>query len=209
MTDTPAARKRRFRLLLTISEFVGVLALVIAGLNFWDAHRERVRDQRREAAADHVASARYAFVMHSQMEADGARLAFQPVDPTQAIQSERYLFPHAILDHAMEVSAAKPQVDLDWIAAGLRSEIARNRKAGASPDGEETMPVGVYTTYVQDGQIITDQSIYRLGYAWRSRLLGGARMALQGVALVHRSVKGDLRAAVENAWRHQATAAGG
>ncbi len=201
MTDTPAARKRRFRLWLTISELVGVLALAIAGLNFWDSHRARVQDARREAAADHAATARQAFVMSSQMEADGARLTFQPLDPAQAIQSERYLFPRAVLDPAMDVSAAKPQIDLDWIAPGLRTEVARARKAGAGADGEATLPVGVIATYVQDGEMRTDQSIYRLGYAWRSRLLGGPRLALQGVSLVRRSVRGDLRTSVEAAWR--------
>jgi hypothetical protein len=208
MTDTPAARKRRFRLWLTISELVGVLALVIAGLNFWDSHRERVQDSRREAAADHAASARYAFVMSSQMEAEGARLTFQAVNPAQAIQAERYLFPRVVLGHAMEVSAAKPQIDLDWIEAGLRSRVALARKAGAGADGEATLPVGVIATYVQDGEMRTDQSIYRLGYAWRPRFLGGPRLALQGVSLIRRGVQGDLRAAVESAWRRQAEGSG-
>ncbi len=203
MNDTPAARKRRFRVWLTISELVGLLALVIAGLNFWDSHRQRMQDQKREVAADHAASARYAFVMSSQMEADGARLTFQAVEPVQAIQGQRYLFPRAVLDHAMEVSAAKPQIDLDWIAAGLRGEVALARKAGASADGEASIPVGVITTYVQDGDVRSDQSIYRLGYAWRARLLGGTRLALQGVSLLHRGLQGDLRPAVETAFRRQ------
>ncbi len=209
MTDTPTLRRRRFRFWLTVSELVGVLALLVAGLNFWDAHRERVQDRKREAAAEHAASARYAFVMSSQMEADGARLTFQAVDPAQAVQSQRYLFPRAVLDHAMEVSAAKPQIDLDWIAAGLRGDVDRARKAGAGTDGEASIPVGVLTTYVQDGEIRTDPSIYRLGYAWRSRLLGGPRLALQGVSLIHRGVRGDLRTAVETAFRRQAGRAAG
>ena len=76
---------------------------------------------------------------------------------------------------------------------------------GGGADGEATLPVGVIATYVQDGEMRTDQSIYRLGYAWRSRLLGGPRLALQGVSLVRRSVRGDLRTAVESAWRRSAT----
>ena len=160
-----------------------------------------MQDERREAAADRAASARKPFVMSSQMEADGARLTFQPVDPTQAIQAERYLFPAAVLDHAMEVSAAKPQIDLDWIADGLRAEVGRARKAGAGADGEATIPVGVAVTYVQDGEMRTDRSLYRLGYAWRSRLFGGPRLALQGVSLIRRGVAGDLRTAVESAWK--------
>ena len=70
MTQTPAVSKRRFRLWITIGELVGVLALVIAGLNFWDSHRERVSDARREAAADRVASGRSAFVVSAQMDAN-------------------------------------------------------------------------------------------------------------------------------------------
>ena len=183
MTDTPAARKRRFRLWITLSELVGVLALVIAGLNFWDSHRQRTQEARHEAASEQAASGQSAFVMSAQMEAEGARLTFQPLNPAQAIQSERYVFPSAVLGHPMEVSAAKPQVDLDWIEGGLRSEVARARKAGADANGQATLPVGVLATYVQDGEMRTDQSIYRLGYAWRSRLLGGPRLALQGVSL--------------------------
>ena len=45
-----------------------------------------------------------------------------------------------------------------------------------------------------------DQSLYRLGYGWRARLLGGPRIALQGLSLDRRAVPGDLRRAVEAAW---------
>ena len=199
MTQTPTTPKRRFRLWITISELVGVLALVIAGLNFWDSHRERVTDARREAAAERAASGRSAFVVSGQMEADGARLTFQPLNSAQAIQSQRYLFPRAVLGHAMEVSAARPQIDVGWIEGGLRREVAERRKAGAGANGEATLPVGIVTTFVQDGDVRTDQSLYRLGYAWRSRLFGGPRLALQGVSLIRRGVPGDLRRAVEAA----------
>ena len=199
MSQTPTAPKRRFRLWITISELVGVLALVIAGLNFWDSHRERVIDARREAAAERAASGRSAFVVSGQMEADGARLTFQPLNPAQAIQSQRYLFPRAVLDHAMEVSAARPQIDLGWIEGGLRRKVAERRRVGAGADGEGIVPVGIVTTFVQDGDVRTDQSLYRLGYAWRSRLFGGPRLALQGVSLIRRAVPGDLRRAVEAA----------
>ncbi len=203
MTDKPAAAKRRFRLWITLSELVGVLAVLIAGLNFWDSHRQRVRDASHEAAAEREASGRSAFVVSAEMQADGARLAFRPLDPAQAIQDERYVFPHAVLDHEMEVTAASPQIDLGWIQGGLRTEVARLRKGGAGPDGEGTIPVGVVATYVQDGDMHTDKSLYRLGYAWRGRLFGGPRLALQGVSLVRRAMPGDLGAAVEAAWTRE------
>ena len=195
MTETPAERKKRFRFWITLSELVGVLALGIAGLNYWDSHRQHADDTRREAAAG---AAHSALVLEADMEADGARLALRPANAAQVVQSQRYLFPYAVLGHAMEVSAARPQIDLDWIAGGLRAEIARARKAGsAGADGEGSIPVGVFTTYVEDGDVLTDASLYRLGYAWRGRLFGGPKLALQGISLVRRAVKGDLRQAVE------------
>ncbi len=200
MTEKPTAAKRRFRFWITLSELVGVLAVLIAGLNFWDSHRERVRDAKQAAAAEHAASGRSAFVVSAQMVADGARLTFRPLDPAQAIQDERYIFPRAVLGHEMEVSAASPQIDCDWIQDGLRAQVARLRKAGAGSDGEGTIPVGVVATYVQDGDMHVDRSLYRLGYAWRGRLFGGPRLALQGVSLIRRAIPGDLGGAVETAW---------
>ena len=202
MSDKAASQKTRFRLWITLSELVGVLALVIAGLNFWENHHERVAEARHQAAVEKVQSvAHSAVVLGASVEDDGARLFLQPMNPAQAVQSQRYLFPHAVLGHAMEVSAARPQIDLPWIADGLREEIDRARKAGsAEADGEDVLPVGVFTTYIEDGDTRTDQSLYRVGYAWRSQLLGGPKLVLQGMSLERRAVQGDLRRAVEAAW---------
>lgn len=202
MTAPPVAGKpRRFRLWITLSELVGVLALVIAGMNYWDSHRERADDARRQAAADRAAAAHSAFVMRGEMQGDGARLMLAPLDPAQAIQSQRFVFPADVRAGPVEVAAAHPQVDVDWIADGLRRQVALARKAGAGADGDGSVPVGVSTTYVEDGEMRTDRSLYRVGYAWRGRLLGGPVLALQGVSLVRRGVGGDLGKAVEAAWR--------
>ena len=203
MSDMPAARKKRIRLWITLSELVGVLALLIAGLNFWDSHRQRSLDARREAVADRVASGRSAFIMRAEMEGQGARLTFEPLNASQAIQSERYVFPDAVLGHEMEVSAARPQVDLGWIEGGLQDEVAGARKIGAPASGEASIPMGVIATYAENGDLRTDQSIYHLGYAWRSRLFGRPRLALQGVSLIRRSVPGDLKRSVQAAWTRE------
>ena len=204
MSDPPAATKRRFRLWITLSELVGVLALVIAGLNFWDSHRERREDAHRDAAAQRLDQGRSALILTAQMVGDGARLDLQPLNGAQALQDERFVFPRAILDHPMEVSAARPQIDVDWIAAGLRAHVVQARRAGtAASDGEAVVPVGVAATFVQDGAVRTDRSLYEVGYAWRSRLFGGPRLALQGVSLLHRDMTGDLSRAVEAAWTRE------
>lgn len=190
--STPASERRR--LWLTIGEVVGVLALVVAGLNYWDSHRDRVS---AEKAASHEAQARRALVMTGEADPAGARVMLQPVNPAQVIQSQRYLFPHAVLAHAMEVSAARPQIDLDWIAPGLRGALDHGH---APADGEATLPVGVITTYIEDGETYTDTSIYRVGFAYRSHFLTGRKITLQGISLGHRGAGGDLQAEVDARW---------
>ena len=92
MSDKAASQKRRFRLWITLSELVGVLALVIAGLNFWEAHHQRVVEARHQAAVEQVQSAAHAaVVLSASVQDDGARLFLQPMNPAQAVQSQRYL----------------------------------------------------------------------------------------------------------------------
>ncbi|HZK98630.1 MAG TPA: hypothetical protein VFC47_01905 [Caulobacteraceae bacterium] len=191
--ETPAARKRR-RFWLNVGEVAAVLAVVIAGLNYWDSHREHAQAAKQSRALD---EARSALVIRGSADADGRRIALEALRPGQAIQSQRYVFPTPILDHAMEVAAARPQIDAAWISAGLGRALQAGRVKG---DGEATLPVGVATTYVEDGQTREDRSLYRVGYAWRSRFIGGRRIILQGIALDRRKVGGDLRPLVDGQW---------
>ena len=184
----PPAKPRRFW--LNVGEVVGVLALMIAAVNLWQAHREH-------AAVEKHAAAQASFVLTGQAEAGGRRIALRALKPEQAIQSQRYVFPSKVLDHAMEVSAAAPQIDIDWIAAGLGRALNASHAKG---DGEARLPVGVITTYVEDGETRTDRSLYQIGYAWRARFLQGRQLTLQGVSLVQRDVAGDLQLQVNRRW---------
>ena len=49
MNETPTERRRRLRF-LTLAELVGIAALVIAGLGYWDSHRERALTEKERAA---------------------------------------------------------------------------------------------------------------------------------------------------------------
>jgi hypothetical protein len=190
-----AEQKRQRRFWLTVGEVVAVLALVIAGLNFWDSHREHAAAEHHEAIQ---AQAQAAFVITGTADAAGERVMIDPLKPAQAIQSQRYIFPSAILGHPMEVSAARPQIDAAWIDAGLRKALAA---AHVKTDGETRLPVGVMTTYVEDGDTRTDNSIYLLGYAYRPHFLTGMKITLQGLSLDGRDVKGDLQAKVNRRWK--------
>ena len=192
--DPQPAAKRSRRFWLTVGEVVGVLAVLIAGLNYWDSHREHAQAAKQ---ADAEAKAQAALVITGQADAGGRRIVLRALKSDQAIQSQRYIFPAKVLDHAMEVSAAAPQIDAGWIAAGLARALD---DANAKGDGEAQLPVGILTTYVEDGETRTDRSLYKVGYAWRSRFLLGRQITLQGISLSQRGVGGDLQALVNQRW---------
>lgn len=179
---------------MNVGEAAAVLAVVIAALSYWDAHREHALAARQ---ADAQARAHGVFVIKGAADPGGRRIELESLKPTQAIQSQRYVFPTAVLGHAMEVAAARPQIDVDWIAAGLGRALDEAHVKG---DGEARLPVGIVTTYVEDGETRTDRSTYQIGYAYRSRFLLGRRITLQGISLVQRGNRGDLQDFVNRRW---------
>jgi hypothetical protein len=181
---------------ITIGELVGVLALAIAGLNFWQSHQQYLSAQK---AAQTQAQARSAFVMTGAASRNGDRIDFHPLNPDQAIQSQTYIFPDALADRPVKLAATQPRLERDWIEKGLRDALKAD---GAPGRGEGVAPVAVQTTYVQDGDTYTDDgSLYQIGYSWRSTLFGGRKITLEGVALIKRGVKGALTAEVNRRWR--------
>jgi len=192
----PTPQQRRRRVWLTIGELVGVLALVIAGLNFWQSHQQYLTAQK---AAQTQAQARSAFVMTGASDRTGDRIDFHPLNPDQAIQSQTYIFPAALADRPIQLAATQPRLERAWIEKGLRAALNAERAAAS---GEGVAPLAVVTTYVQDGDTYTDDgSLYQVGYSWRSTLFGGRKITLEGVALAKRGVKGPLAAEVNRRWQ--------
>ena len=189
----PPAERKRGRLWISIGEGAAVLAVVIAALSYWDSHRQHAEEAK---SAAQQAQAQSAFVLRASAVEGGRRLALESVEPRQVIQSQRYYFPTQVLDHAMEVSAARPQIDQNWIAAGL-DRVLRDAKG----DGEARLPVAIVTSYVEDGETRQDRSLYVIGYAYRAHFLGGRQIILQGLALQRRAFTGDPQAAVERSWK--------
>ncbi len=197
----PAARERRRLSWLTVGEAAGVIAVVIAGLSYWDAHREHaVADSQTQAEA----RAQAAFVMVGSADAKGREIALRALQANQAIQSQRLVFPSVVLDRPVDIVAARPRIEADWIAPGLGRVLDRTHAKG---DGEGRLPVAVVTTYAEGGETRVDRSEYAVGYAWRSRFLRGREIALQGISLIRRGLKGDPRAAVDRLWARDLGAA--
>ena len=171
-----------------------MLALLVAGLNYWDAHRQHAEEAKRAVVR---ARAEAAFIATGAADSSGRDIVLAPLTQGQAIQTQRYVFPADVLDHPMEISAARPQIDVDWIAAGLRRALDG---AHVKSSGEARLPLAITTTYVEEGDTRTDRSIYQIGYAYRPRLLGGMQIRLQGIALSRRAASGDLQIMVNARW---------
>jgi hypothetical protein len=62
------------------------------------------------------------------------------------------------------------------------------------------VPVGIETTFIEDGQTRTDRAVYMAGYSLHGRLVGGPRLEFEGLSLARRGVTGDLQAAANGYW---------
>src|SRR5580692_5245560 len=125
---TPLARPRRQGFWLTVGEVVGVLALVIAGLNYWESHQQHLDDVRRVQAQTQAATA---FVAVGEADREGRFVGLHPLKGSQAIQSQRYRFPDEVLDHPMEITAERPRIEADWIAAGVKRALDESHARSA------------------------------------------------------------------------------
>jgi hypothetical protein len=191
---------------LTLAELVGLAALAIAGLGYWDNHRERVQQDHERAAAerDHAAAQaqldkarlqeaqqdalKHALVLTATPTAGALRL--QPTRPEQVIQTQTLWFPTVVRPDSI-ATTGNPRIESDWIEARLRRF--------ARPD-DHRVPVAVETSFIEDGQTRTDRAVYLIGYSLHGRLLGGPRLELEGLSLARRGVSGDLQAAANGLW---------
>lgn len=170
-----------------------MLALLIAALGLWDSHQERRQQDRERAAADQRAAAASPFVLRASASADGRRLTLAPMRDDQLIQSQVLVFP-ARITAAQPRTTGDPRIDAGWIADGLRRIASADRDKN---DEDLRAPVGVTTTFLDNGQPRTDQSIYWIAYRLHPHLLLGSTVELRGLSLARRAVTGDLKAKVE------------
>jgi hypothetical protein len=191
---TPLARPRRQGFWLTVGEVVGVLALVIAGLNYWESHQQHADDVRRAQAQTRAATA---FLAVGEADKDGRFVALRPLKASQAIQSQRYRFPDEVLDHPVEITAERPRIEADWIAGGLKRVLDESHAKGA---GEARIPMVMQTVFVEDGDTRTDVSLYQLGVSWKHGFLGGRQIRLTGLALARRGLSGDPASLLLSHW---------
>ncbi|HZZ31496.1 MAG TPA: hypothetical protein VFE10_05830 [Phenylobacterium sp.] len=205
MSDGSPRKKRLPLRWLSLAELVGITAVVIAGLGYLDTHRERAQTARERAAearekqAEAKAGAlKLIFLMTGTPEAGGDRLRLATVHSEQVIQTQAVSFPTEIRADAAQTTG-NPRIEAGWFEGGLSKALhARDDKRH-----QGRLPVGVATSFIEDGQAKTDQSIYLIGYSTHPRVLRSDKVEMEGLSLVRRGVSGDLQAAVDAVWAKQ------
>jgi hypothetical protein len=207
MSLTPEPPKKRLRLrMLSLAEIVGVAALAIAGLGYWDSHRERLQQDQERAKAEAAQRAAEAdkgkaAAQQAQQEAirhallltgasTSGELRLQPTRPEQVIQTQTLWFPSDVRE-ASVATIGNPRIEARWIEDKLRR---------VAKPADHQVPVTIETTFIEDGQQRTDRSIYLIGFSLHGRLVGGPRVEFEGLSLARRGVSGDLQAAVNGLW---------
>jgi len=193
------AKKRLAVRWLTLAELVGILAVVIAGLGYWDAHRQRVAESQEKSAQARAGALRLSFLLTGSPETSGERLRLASVHPEQVIQTQSISFPSEIRSDPVQTTG-NPRIEAGWFDGGL------NRAARHRPDQprQGRVPVGIVTVFIEDGQTKTDRSLYMLGYSSHPRMLRSDRIELEGLSLNRRGVGQDVQAAVDALWVRQA-----
>jgi hypothetical protein len=135
---------------LTLAEIVGVAALVLAGLGYWDSHRERIQLARERAAEASIRDAEVrartlkpTFLMTGVAEGDGGVVRLRSIHPGQVIQTQTLWFPSELRSGSVETTG-NPRIEARWIENGLRKAVGESRQG--------RVPVGVLTVFVEDGQ---------------------------------------------------------
>ncbi len=177
-----AATRRRW---ITLGEVVGILALVVSGLSYWDAHQERTVAAKATVAAPPRASP---LLLVATVDAGGDRLALKPAAAGQVIQTQTIHFPTMVVAAPVDTTG-NARIDASWFEAGLRMAL----KGAKLHAGRHRLSVVIETSFVVGDVATTDRALYDLGYSLHARLLRPDVVTLEGLSLVRRG-GGDLQA---------------
>ena len=189
MTDvpeSPAAKRRRLRL-ISFAELIGVLALVISGASYWDAHREK-------AAAETPATPAPLLLTAAAADADRAVLTLKPARSDAVIQTQTVIFPTDVRTDTVDTTG-NARIEAGWMDTAIRRNVPAERDARPPH-----LPLGIVTEFMDGGTPRRDAAIYDVGYTLHTRLLRPRAVELEGMTLVRRVPVAGLRAAVDARW---------
>lgn len=190
-----AAVRRRW---ITLGEILAVAAVVISALTFWNAYSERRSNEIERESEERSATVKArTLILRGVPDKEGEVLTLSaPSD--QAIQSQTVTFPSALELESIETT--NPRIEADWFDGALR----KARRAAGQRDedaGDERLPVVLTTRYVVDGDMVTDVSLYDVGYAVKDRFLRGGVVRLRGLSYIERARAANAQARVDALWK--------
>ncbi len=202
--EAPRKKRLPFRW-LSLAELVGIVAVAIAALGYWDSHRARTLTERERAvealekkAEARAGALRLSFLMTGNPESSGERLRLATVHPEQVIQTQSISFPSEIRSDAVQTTG-NSRIEAGWVEGGLaKAEHARGAKLHHG-----RLPVGIVTVFIEDGQTKTDRALYQVGYSSHPRMLRSDKIELEGLSLIRRGVGENVEAAVDAVWSIQ------
>jgi len=196
-SEAAAVRRRKLRL-LTLAEVLGVSALVISGLTFWNSYSERRHTEEARVAESRAATTKARIlVLRAETEKDGDRIALQATG-NQVIQGQTIAFPKAL--GVDPVESTDPRIETSWFEDGLK----KARKAAGEPEkprGDARLPVAITTRFTVDGEMAEDVTLYDVGYVTDSSFLGGTSIRLRGLSLIGRSSEKAASGRLDSLWK--------
>lgn len=191
MSDQSAEAKAQRRRWITIGEVVGVAALVVSAMTFWDSHRERSEAAVERAATEKKAGVQKSFILTATGQGD--RLKLRPAREEQSIQDQTMVFPSDVRADPVD-AAGDAEIRADWID-GARKAVGEDDKK------VHRIPVAIVTRYVSDGEVHTDRAIYDLAFTTHGRFLRGGVVELEGLSLLRRGAPDSPQPTLDAIWK--------
>ncbi|WP_174274173.1 hypothetical protein [Sphingomonas bacterium] len=198
---TEAARLRRRW--LTLGELLGIAAVLISALTFWNSYRERTNTEReRQSSESKSERAATILVLRATTDRDGRVLSLTPRAQNQTVQSQRLRFPAALGLQAIDTTG-DARIERSWFSHPL-VKLRRNAGAAERTAGDAQLPVAITTQYLVDGEAHVDRALYTIGYSTEHGFLAGTTVRLKGLSR-NATIASDAAAArqLDTAWRAQ------
>lgn len=197
--ETEAASVRRRW--ITLAEVLGVIAVLISGLTFWNSYRQRTSEEADKAAARSEAAAEaQILLLRATPDREGRVLTLASAGSGQTIQNQNIAFPGPLGVAAID-TLIEPRIEAGW----FEQKLLRAREAGGRHDenrGDERVPVAITTVFFSGGAMRRDSAIYDIGYRVEGGgLFGSHKLRMRGISRVETVTPRTLQARLDAIWR--------